>query len=72
MMAGSTGVIPCIKVVAKTDFTKNIEKLDVVMPILHGEGQERNRAPFCSSHYQGGQKIMLLTVAGARVSAGLI
>lgn len=57
MMAGSKGVIPCIKVVAKPDFTENIEKLDVPMPILHGDGQERNRALFCSSHFQDGQKI---------------
>ncbi len=57
MMVGSKGVLPCIKVFAKTEFTKNIEKLDVVIPILHGNGQERNRAPLCSSHYQHGQKL---------------
>lgn len=57
MMAGTKGVLPGIKVVAKTDFTKNIEKLDVVIPILHGDGQERNRAPLCSSHYHDGQKL---------------
>jgi hypothetical protein len=57
MMAASKGVIPWIKVVAKKDFTKNIEKLDVPIPLLHGDDLERNRAPLCSSHYQDGQKL---------------
>ncbi len=40
MTAGFKGVIDCIKAFSETDFTKDLEKLDVPTLILHGDDDQ--------------------------------
>jgi len=40
MMAGFKSVIDCIKAFSETDFTKDLEKMDVPTLILHGDDDQ--------------------------------
>jgi len=40
MLAGHQGVVDCIKAFSETDFTKDLEKIDVPTLIMHGDDDQ--------------------------------